>query len=159
VNTADDPRVRLGELVERAAAHVDLEVACLGRKPLLVEQPRHLRDGFLVAYPRERRRAPDEVAAPGAAGLLGLLLAVGNPRNGAGQNGREQPVLVPHRGPLGAWSQHVEHPRPPGLPVRRRPRLDQAGLAEQAEVPAHGVLMQTETTGELANVVAAGRGA
>jgi hypothetical protein len=62
-------------------------------------------------------------------------------------------VLVTHGRLARAGPQDIEHSRTAGLSVRRRPGFHQARIGEQAEMPADRVLVQTETPGQLADVV------
>jgi hypothetical protein len=144
VDAADDTRARLGELVERTAAHVDLAPVGLGPEALLLQQAAHLGDRLIVAHPLDRRGTADEVAAPCPAGLLRAALAVGELRDRPGEDRREQPVLVTRRRLRHLRPKDVDHAGPTGLPVRRRARVDEAGVSKQAEMPAHRVLVERE---------------
>ena len=124
------------------------------REALLVEQPRDLGDRLVLAHPLERGRPANEKAAPGAARLRRRSsLAVR-----AAQ--RRVPVRIvasrrcssPPRSPRRrARPQPIEHPRPAGLAARRRRSIEEAGVIEDPEVPADGVLVQFEPTGEIAD--------
>src|SRR5439155_10570149 len=73
---ADDLRVRLREVVKRAAAHVDLTPVRFGLEALRVEQPDDLDGHLVLARPDVRRRAVHQVATPGGACRLRALARV-----------------------------------------------------------------------------------
>jgi len=110
VDGAHDLRLRLRKSVERAAGHVDLALLRAQLEALLVEQVDDLLDSCVVVGLTRQRVPGEEVAAPGLAGLLCANGAVVRGREGAGEHGREQPMLV--GGLLGRLRlERVEDPR------------------------------------------------
>jgi hypothetical protein len=86
-----------------------------------------------------RRRPLDEVAAAGAAGGLGAARrAVRLVRDGAREDGREQPVLVA-AAHVRLGAQRVEDPRPAARALVRRARLDDAAVGEEPREGAGGI--------------------
>jgi hypothetical protein len=121
-------------------------------EPLLVEQLDHFLDS--VAAHALERISREEVPAPGLAGLLGAHRPVLAGRQCSREDGRQQPVLVrPVLGRLGLERVEGARAARPG-PCRGR-RADEAGVGEDAQVPAHGVRVQPHAIRELGRVEAA----
>src|SRR5262249_21860610 len=135
VDTADDARVGLREVVERTAVHVDLSTVRLGCEAFLIEEPSDLGDRLVLTDSLEPRWAADEKASPRASRLCCALLAVGQRGDRPGQDRRQQAMLVAARCCNCTRPQPVAHPRAPRAPVRGRRSVEEPGVVEDAQVP------------------------
>src|SRR5262249_49205376 len=129
VRRADDLRMRLREIVEGTTPHVHPAPVYLGSKPQLVEEPHDLADRLLLIDTGERGWAADKAATPGATGLLRPRPSVVPERDGAGQDGREETVLVTARDRRSRL-ERVENTRPSRRDTVRCPPGDDSGVAE-----------------------------
>ena len=148
---ADDLGMLLGKVEEGTAVQEDLVVAGLRSEPLLVEQS-HDVFGCLLVRRRSERRAPGgDISAPLSSGPFRLRCRVRLTRQGRREHRGEQPELVLARCSR-IRAQRVQRPRPPRGAASRATGGDDAGVGEDAKVPANRVGMKTQPPAELVRI-------